>query len=699
MLFWNNLTIKWKLSIIFLLLVLIPITVILLSVSNILETGFTQEHYRDGEHIIRLVNNLIATFEQDLQRSIPLLQQNGALLESSYLAMALKQKDELLKTVNALLETLSFDILEVVGLDGAILVREYTSEKLSTEIETNADVLEKALQEGQVLDIAAYEDKILLRAFGPLIYQRVQIGTLMAGILIDDSFAQKISEITGEEIAIFRGTSFVASSSQAFREACSRILSEQHLSNEDTNNVIPNVEIEGINRTILTAPLINHQGDSIGMIVVGLARTELASIQNQSETTIMKVAGVLVLGTILLVYGISLVTVRPLVHMREVASKIAQGDISQELPSTSKRDEIGSLTRAFQAVVTYLQEIVQVATHISNGDLSYEITPRSDQDVLGCAFQDMSAYLKEIASVATAVAEGDLRQEVQPKAEGDVLGKAFQQLNSLRDTMREIMNSAEHLGDASAVLKQVSDDIASGAEQSSNQIQVISSNGQQINQNVNQVSAAIEELAASIREISRNVHEVSQVIESAVNITNSTNMTITQLEARSQEIEAIIEVITTIMQQTNLLALNATIEAVRAGEVGKGFAVVAHEIKELARETAASAEDIIHKVEAIQESTREATDAITKVSEITHHVHELSSSISIAVEQQAAATDQISRNIIDTAHGSNEITHSIEEVATATQQASEQTVDVQEAAQELADIAEQLRHLIKKFKI
>jgi methyl-accepting chemotaxis protein len=319
--------------------------------------------------------------------------------------------------------------------------------------------------------------------------------------------------------------------------------------------------------------------------------------------------------------------------------------------------------------------------------------------VLGIAFQDMSAYLKEIASVATAVAEGDLCQEVQPKTEGDVLGKAFQRLNSLRDTMREIMNSAEHLGDASAVLKQVSDDIASGTEQSSNQIQVISSNGQQINQNVNQVSAAIEELAASIREISRNVHEVSQEIESAVEITNSTNMTITQLEDRSQEIGAIIEVITTIMQQTNLLALNATIEAVRAGEVGKGFAVVAHEIKELARETAASAEDIIHKVEAIQDSTQEATDAITKVSEITHHVYELSSSIAIAVEQQAAATDQISRNITDTAHGSNEITHSIEEVATATQQASEQTVDVQEAAQELADIAEHLRHLIKKFKI
>jgi len=697
--FWRNLpSLKWKLTIIFLVLVLIPMVVVLLSISTIYRNGFISENQRDGENIVSLVNNLITIFEQDLQRNVTLLQQNELLTTASYFAATLDQTDELLPIVNSLLERLSFDILEIISFDGKILARGLASEKHTGEIETATDDLEKT-QEDQVFDIVTLGDKIILRVRAPLDYDDLRVGTLMAGIFLDDSFAQKIMAITGEEIAIFRGKAPVASSSTAFSKAYQRILTNTRLSGESDSTMSTNLEVEGIERAIFTVPLTNQNEDSIGTIVVGLDKTDLNAIQQESELTVITIVVVLILATSLLVYWMSLVIVRPLAQMREVARKIARGDINQELPSTDNRDEIGTLARAFQAVVTYFQEMTQVAARIAAGDLRQEITPRSDQDALGHAFQRMSAYLKEIVSVATTVADGDLRQEIQPKTEDDVLGKAFQRLKSLRDVMREVMDGTERLGDASAVLKQISADMASGSEQSSQQLRVVSSNAQQINQSVSQVSAATEELAASIREISKNVHEVSHVIASAVDITNSANTTITDLETRSQEIGEIIEVITSITQQTNLLALNATIEAARAGEVGKGFAVVANEIKELARETAASAEDIIRKVEAIQDSTGDATNAITKVSEITSHVHELSGSIAISVEEQAAMTGEISRNIIDTAHGSDEITHTIAEVATVTQQASEQTVHVQDAAQELAELAEQLRQLIKKFKI
>ena len=61
-----------------------------------------------------------------------------------------------------------------------------------------------------------------------------------------------------------------------------------------------------------------------------------------------------------------------------------------------------------------------------------------------------------------------------------------------------------------------------------------------------------------------------------------------------------------------MLALNATIEAARAGEAGRGFAVVASEVKSLAVQTAKATEQIASQIEAVQNSTRVAVDAIRR---------------------------------------------------------------------------------------
>ena len=160
-------------------------------------------------------------------------------------------------------------------------------------------------------------------------------------------------------------------------------------------------------------------------------------------------------------------------------------------------------------------------------------------------------------------------------------------------------------------------EMATGAEQASRQVDFVSSRSQQINDSMKGIASATEQISANIREISRNVIDVANVATSAVNSTKAANTTINELHVRSQEIGEIIKVITSITQQTNLLALNATIEAARAGDIGKGFAVVAGEVKELARETAQSADDVIRKVEAIQRSSQQASEAISTASRLT----------------------------------------------------------------------------------
>src|SRR5207302_10345027 len=120
-----------------------------------------------------------------------------------------------------------------------------------------------------------------------------------------------------------------------------------------------------------------------------------------------------------------------------------------------------------------------------------------------------------------------------------------------------------------------------------------------------------------------------------------------KLRVSSREIGEVIKVITSIAEQTHLLALNATIEAARAGEAGKGFAVVANEVKELAKETAKATDDISRKIEAIQNNTRGAVEAIGQIGQIIDQINDIQNTIATAVEEQTAVTGEISRNVAE----------------------------------------------------
>lgn len=455
--------------------------------------------------------------------------------------------------------------------------------------------------------------------------------------------------------------------------------------------------------------LKSFTGENIGILSVGLPETQITEVQqsifssgiDMRENMQKWILGVGIVSLSLFVL-VSLVIatkiVNPLKQLSEITKRIAIGDFRQNIPITS-HDEVGELSKSLQEVVRAFREITTAYEAISTGDLSQEITPRSEQDALGQAFQRMSAYLKELAAVATAIAAGDLRHEITPKTEHDVLGQAFHNIKAVRHTMSQIVDGATQLDQASGSLNQISTQIANDTEKTSRQFSIVSSVSQQISQNVNEVSVTTEEFTANIREIARNAVEVSQVAASAVNIADSAHATISTLEANSQEIGDIVQLITNIAQQTNLLALNATIEAARAGEMGKGFAVVASEVKDLARETATSAEDIVHKMETIQTSSQDTAEAITQLAEIVRRVHELSDSIAAAVEEQASAMTQISLNIADTAHGSDEISHSIETVTNLAHHTSERATTIQEAAQNLAELAEHLHQLVEQFQL
>jgi methyl-accepting chemotaxis protein len=214
---------------------------------------------------------------------------------------------------------------------------------------------------------------------------------------------------------------------------------------------------------------------------------------------------------------------------------------------------------------------------------------------------------------------------------------------------------------------------------------------------VESAAAAADELSKSIAEINRQVVSAGGVVSEAAAEAQSTNDIIGSLAQAAQKIDDVIKLIQSVAGQTNLLALNATIEAARAGTAGKGFAVVASEVKALAVQTAKATEVIASHIAAVQSSTQSAVSAIGSITERMDDIRQFTTAIATSVEEQHAATGEISNNVAAAAIGTKSVVAVLERVSTAMtgMRSSADTVLAASAAVEKA--ADSLRGSVDGF--
>ena len=204
-------------------------------------------------------------------------------------------------------------------------------------------------------------------------------------------------------------------------------------------------------------------------------------------------------------------------------------------------------------------------------------------------------------------------------------------------------------------------------------------------------------MTGSIGEIGRQLSLTTGVVRAAVSEAQGTNQQIAALAQAAQKIGDVIKLIRTIAGQTNLLALNATIEAARAGEAGKGFAVVASEVKSLAVQTAKATEDISKLISAVQTATGGAVAAIGRISGRMQEIDSCATAVSAAVEEQSAATAEISQNVASAADGAKLVVTVLDEVAGAATETRQSAESVLTASQAVEAAAAELRHEVEGF--
>ncbi|MFG1922318.1 methyl-accepting chemotaxis protein [Cryptosporangium sp. NPDC048952] len=322
--------------------------------------------------------------------------------------------------------------------------------------------------------------------------------------------------------------------------------------------------------------------------------------------------------------------------------------------------------------------------------------------VCALVVRSILSALARTSAVLSAVAANDLTRTVEDVG-NDEIGEMNASLNTAMTSVRKLVGaageSAHALAAAAEQLTASGVQIAHSAEETSAQAQAVVRAAEQVSMNVQTVAAGSEEMSAAIQQISESANEAATVAAEAVQAAESTNSTMHQLGDSSIEIGNVVKVITSIAEQTNLLALNATIEAARAGESGKGFAVVANEVKELAQETAKATEDISTRVQAIQADSQTAVSALDAIRDVIGRINDYQVTIAAAVEEQAATTGEMNRNVSGASEGVGEITANISGVAEAAEITGQGVTESAKATADLSRMSNDLQQLVSAFRV
>jgi methyl-accepting chemotaxis protein len=267
-------------------------------------------------------------------------------------------------------------------------------------------------------------------------------------------------------------------------------------------------------------------------------------------------------------------------------------------------------------------------------------------------------------------------------------------ISSFRPQVEKLLAS---VGDSATAMRSTAAALFGTSDQTSQRAESAVQAFHEASTNVETAAVAADELSRSIAEISRQLSHTSDIVGRATEEARATDGEIAGLATGAQRIGDVVKLIRNIAGQTNLLALNATIEAARAGEAGRGFAVVASEVKSLAVQTAKATEDIASHILGVQNSTTGAVEAIRQIASRMQEINQYMSAVAAAVEEQSAATGEISHNVASAAQGSSQVVTVLGEVAGAATETRSSAQVVRDASQTVESAVANLRAEVEDF--
>ncbi len=379
---------------------------------------------------------------------------------------------------------------------------------------------------------------------------------------------------------------------------------------------------------------------------------------------------------------------RPLTSLAELMNRLNDGDKGIEINETSRQDEIGTMARALENFRQSAVDKDRMEQEARETGERTEAERRDREAEKARSAEELQAAVDALGTALQALSAGklDIQIETPFVAQLDQLRVDFNNsVKNLEQTIRSIGTSVDIIHAGSGDLRGASQNLSDRTERQ---------------------AASLEEAAAALAEMTDSLRDTLNRCETADNVTGKTLegaltsgtvvkeaiSAMERIEASSDEIRKIIDVIDQIAFQTNLLALNAGVEAARAGEAGKGFAVVAQEVRELAQRSAVAAKDISS---IIENSTSEISNGVGLVlktgenlNDIEENVKAISGHITAIVEASREQSDRL-----------GEINSTVTALDQVTQQNAAMVEETTASAHSLDSEATNLAELVSHFTL
>ncbi|SDB91945.1 Methyl-accepting chemotaxis protein [Pelagirhabdus alkalitolerans] len=667
--------IRRKLIVTFGLVGLLPIIVIGLLAFQVSSNALEDETGEKVEENAQLHMEKIDRFMYERIRDLNVLSQ------LDFVQNALTDELSITNDLDSAIQTHNyFESLTVLDSDGEL--RGQSSNQPGTNYEPSSSWFQDSIQGEVTLSDIQYDDA--LDEFVMMFYVPIEQGESINGIIeaslnmthiwddinsiMTDSSTVELVDQTGEKIADTVSQATVNESEETVSDQLDpqsniyQIVNQLEQDQSGVTRAQSSADVDSIIGYARSGGYSDYSGND-WVLLVNEDRDEVLSSVVNLRTIILGVALLTMLIVSVTGYLVSRRITKPLMQLQQSAQLVSSGDLTIDIPIRGS-GEVKQLSLAIQQMVQDLKSAMK-KTNDTAGDLSHQ--------------------------------SGDLKNSSEDLQEGII---------QTSETLQELAQGAEKQASSAA-------DVVNASQTLDLEIQALRNDSQaltDVSTSVNDLSSqGYEQMVQSLNQM----RHVNEQVHTSVEKLNG-------LEARTEDVVRLTDVINQITEQTNLLALNAAIESKRAGEAGQGFTVVANEIRKLAEQVSRSAVDISNVIQSMKSETRTLADSLNQtatqsekgVNEIERsndYFDQIKSTIQkmdetiTHVRKTVNTIDESSQHmhkeIQQIASISEESSASIEETAAYSQQQRDTIEQLSEQSVALDQLAETLKSSVNTFKL